>query len=123
VRGQGFNVRYVGSAITYNKGPDTIRDFLKQRRRIYAGHLALRDDVGYRVSTLSGGKILALVLRHMEWNPRSFVWTWAVAGLEAYGRLLGKFDYLRRRDHSVWEISKTTKQWGYTNPRERGNVR
>lgn len=123
VRGQGFSVRYVGTAITYNKGPDTIRDFLKQRRRIHAGHLALRDGVGYRVGTLSGTKVLALVLRHLEWKPRAFVWTWSVAALEAYGRLLGRLDHMRRRDHSIWEISKTTKQWGYSSPREGGNIR
>jgi cellulose synthase/poly-beta-1,6-N-acetylglucosamine synthase-like glycosyltransferase len=110
IRGQGYGVRYVGTAVTYNKGPDTVRDFLRQRRRIHAGHLALRDGVGYRVATLSGLRILALVLRHMEWRPRPLVWTWTVAALEAYGRLLGKRDYKKRRDHSVWEIAKTTKQ-------------
>jgi poly-beta-1,6-N-acetyl-D-glucosamine synthase len=113
VRGQGFSVRYVGASRTYNKGPDTIRDFLKQRRRIYAGHLALRAEVGYRVGTLSSTKILALVIRHLDWKPRAFVWTWAVVALEAYGRLLGGLDYLRRRDHSVWDIANTTKQWNY----------
>ncbi len=110
IRGQGYQVRYVGTAVTYNKGPDTVRDFLRQRRRIYAGHLALRDGVGYRVATLSGRKILWLVLRHMDWRPRAFVWTWAVALLEAYGRFLGARDYRNRRDHSVWEIAGSTKQ-------------
>jgi cellulose synthase/poly-beta-1,6-N-acetylglucosamine synthase-like glycosyltransferase len=112
IRGQGFGVLYVGAAATYNKGPGTIRDFLKQRRRIYAGHLALRDGVGYRVGTLSSMRVLGLVLRHMDWRPRAFVWTWAVAALEAYGRLLGKLDYMRRRDHSIWDIAQTTKQLG-----------
>lgn len=110
IRGQGFGVRYVGSAVTYNKGPDTVRDFLSQRRRIYAGHLALRDGVGYRVATLSGVRILRLLIRNMEWSPRSFFWTWAVVALEVYGRFLGKRDYRRKRDHSVWEIATTTKQ-------------
>jgi cellulose synthase/poly-beta-1,6-N-acetylglucosamine synthase-like glycosyltransferase len=114
IRGQGYSVRYVATAATYNKGPETIRDFLKQRRRIYAGHLALRDEVGYRVSTLSSIRILALVLRHLDWKPRAFVWTWGVVGLEAYGRLLGRLDYMRRRDHSIWDIAKTTKQLGYS---------
>lgn len=110
IRGQGYGVRYVGTALTFNKGPDTVRDFLRQRRRIHAGHLALRDGVGYRVATLNSWKVLGLVLRTMEWRPRSFVWTWAVAALEALGRFLGRRDYRRRRDHSVWEIATTTKQ-------------
>lgn len=110
IRGRGYGVRYVGSAVIYNKGPGTVSDFLRQRRRIYAGHLAMRDMVGYRVATLSNAKMLRLVLRHLDWRPRAFIWTLAVVALEAYGRLLGRFDYARRRDHSVWKISATTKR-------------
>lgn len=110
IRGQGYEVRYVGSAVTYNKGPETIRDFLSQRRRIFAGHLALRDGLGYRVATLSGVRILGLLLRTMDWRPRTFLWTWAVVALEVYGRMLGKRDHRRRRDHTVWDIATTTKQ-------------
>lgn len=109
IRSQGYGVRYVASAVTYNKGPETVRDFLAQRRRIYAGHLFVRDAVGYRVSTLSGLKILGLLLLHLDWRPRPFFWTWAVAALEAYGRLLGRLDYRRRLDHAVWVMARTTK--------------
>jgi cellulose synthase/poly-beta-1,6-N-acetylglucosamine synthase-like glycosyltransferase len=110
IRGQGYEVRYVGSAVTYNKGPETIRDFLSQRRRIFAGHLALRDGVGYRVATLNGVRILGILLRTLDWRPRRFLWTWAVVALEVYGRMLGKRDHRRRRDHTVWDIATTTKQ-------------
>jgi poly-beta-1,6-N-acetyl-D-glucosamine synthase len=110
IRGQGFTVRYIGTASTYNKGPDNIRDFLKQRRRIHAGHLALRDSVGYRVGTLSGTKILGLVLQNLDLRPRAFIWTWAVAVLEVYARILGRLDYMRRREHTIWDIALTTKQ-------------
>ena len=58
IRGQGFQVRYVPQAIVYNKGPDTTDDFLRQRRRIYAGHLELERDLGYSVSTMGGARIL-----------------------------------------------------------------
>ena len=70
----------------------------------------MRDMVGYRVATLSSAKVLGLVLSHLDLRPRAFIRTWAVAALEAYGRLLGMCDYARRRDHSVWEISATTKR-------------
>jgi biofilm PGA synthesis N-glycosyltransferase PgaC len=110
IRGQGYTVQYVPNAIVLNKGPETLEDFLCQRRRIYAGHLAIRDAIGYRVSTLSGGKIALLVLRHLDWRPREFLWTWAIAALEAYGRFLGKLDYKRHRDHTVWKLATTTKR-------------
>jgi cellulose synthase/poly-beta-1,6-N-acetylglucosamine synthase-like glycosyltransferase len=112
IRGQGYGVRYVPTAITYNKGPETVHDFLVQRRRIFAGHLAMRDELGYRVRTLSSMRILGLVARHMDWRPRQLFWTIAVAALEAYGRFLGRRDYRRKREQFVWEIATTTKQLG-----------
>jgi poly-beta-1,6-N-acetyl-D-glucosamine synthase len=110
IRGQGYRVQYVPTAVVYNKGPETVADFLSQRRRIYAGHLAVRDTLGYSVSTMSAGKILGTLLQNLSLRPRPFFWTWAVVGLEAYGRLLGLSDYKKRRDHQIWEIAKTTKQ-------------
>jgi poly-beta-1,6-N-acetyl-D-glucosamine synthase len=110
IRGQGYLAQYVPTAIVYNKGPETVADFLRQRRRIYAGHLAVRDTLGYNVSTMKGRKILGTLLSHLDWHPRHFVWTWAVVGLEVYGRLLGFRDYKKRRDHQIWEIATTTKQ-------------
>jgi biofilm PGA synthesis N-glycosyltransferase PgaC len=128
IRGQGYLVRYVDTAITYNKGPETVRDFLRQRRRIYSGHLTLRDTVGYRVATLSSLRMLGLALGHLDWHPRPFLWTWAVAALEAYGRLLGRRDYKRRREHTVWDIATSTKQLdvaypGNQKPREYAGAR
>jgi len=110
VRGQGYRVQYVPTAVVYNKGPETVADFLSQRRRIYAGHLAVRDTLGYSVSTMSVRRILATLLRDLDLRPLHFLWTWALVGLEAYGRMLGLRDYKKRRDHRVWEIATTTKQ-------------
>ncbi len=111
VRGQGYRVQYCPDAIVTNKGPETVADFLRQRRRIYAGHLDLQTCVGYQVSTMSGGKMIGLLLRNMEWRPRPFLWTWAVVGLEVYGRLLGRYDYKTgAKNHTIWEIATTTKE-------------
>lgn len=110
VRGQGYRVQYVPDAIVRNKGPETLNDFMRQRRRIYAGHLAVRDTLGYTVSTMSARKIFGVMLRNLDWRPRQFVWTWSIVALEAYGRLLGLRDYKERRNHAVWEIATSTKQ-------------
>jgi len=110
IRGQGYQAQYVPTAIVYNKGPETLADFLRQRRRIYAGHLAVRDTLGYNVSTMSGRKILMTLLQNLDWRPKQFAWTWSIVGLEVYGRVLGLRDYKQRRDHAVWEMATTTKQ-------------
>lgn len=110
IRGQGYRVRYVADAIVYNKGPETTDDFLRQRRRIYAGHLEMQDQLGYSVSTMSGMTILGLLLRNLDWRPKQFIWTWRVVALEVAGRWLGRRDYKNRRSHTVWEMATTTKE-------------
>jgi hypothetical protein len=87
---------------------------LRQRRRIYSGHLDIKELLGYSVSTMSGGVILKALLRNMDWRPRQLIWTAAVIGLEAYGRFLGKRDFKNRKDHTVWEIATTTKELSTT---------
>lgn len=110
VRGQGYRLRYVPEAIVYNRGPATIRDFLKQRRRIHAGHIRMRREQGYVVSTMSGSRILLALVR--DWRPdwRYVLWTPFVVALEAHGRILGWIDVRwRKRDHRIWDIAITTK--------------
>jgi cellulose synthase/poly-beta-1,6-N-acetylglucosamine synthase-like glycosyltransferase len=109
VRGQGYSVRYVPTAIVYNKGPETIADLLRQRRRIYAGHLEVRQMLGYAVATMSGWRVFRLLVGNIDWHPREFFWTWAVVALEVYGRFLGWRDFKAQRDHSVWDVAQTTK--------------
>lgn len=110
VRGQGYRVEYVPDAIVFNKGPDTADDFIRQRRRIYSGHLEIKQLLGYSVSTMSGGTVLKALLRNLDWRPKQLIWTIAVVLLEVYGRYLGWRDYKNRKDHTVWEIATTTKE-------------
>jgi hypothetical protein len=116
IRGQGYALSYVPDAVVYNKGPETVEDFLRQRRRIYAGHLEMRDRLGYAVGTMSGGKIAGLLLRHMDWRPRPLLWTMGVVALEVYGRYLGRRDYRAGREHTVWDVARTTKELSSGNP-------
>jgi cellulose synthase/poly-beta-1,6-N-acetylglucosamine synthase-like glycosyltransferase len=110
IRGQGYQVLYVPQAIVYNRGPATVDDFLRQRRRIYAGHLELEKELGYSVSTMGGLKIFKLLLGNLDWHPKAFAWTWSVVAMEVYGRFLGWRDFKSEREHTVWEIASTTKE-------------
>ncbi len=110
IRGQGYQVRYIPDAVVHNKGPETVSDFLRQRRRIYAGHLELQQVLGYSVSTMSGLKVFSLLLKNIDWRPKQFFWTWGVVALEITGRFLGWLDFKRQRNHTVWDIATTTKE-------------
>ena len=110
VFGQGYRLSYVPEAVVYNRGPQTLKDFLKQRRRIYSGHLKMRQTLGYQVSTVSTSHILLALLHAWQWNWRFILWTPAVIALEVYGRFLGWVDWKnKKKNHAVWERIDTTK--------------
>lgn len=112
IRGQGLRLLYVPEAIVYNRGPETVKDFLRQRRRIYAGHVYVRDTLGYRVSTMKSSRILWLLLKGpgIKRGWRYFLWGPLVVVLEAWARVLGTVDYrIWKRKHAVWDVVQTTK--------------
>ena len=92
-------------------GPETVGDFIKQRRRNYAGHLHLKEKYGYRVSSMETGRVLRVAFGEI-WNALRVIWIlFALASLEAVSRVLGWYDYkIRGRRHEVWEIAWTTKE-------------
>jgi cellulose synthase/poly-beta-1,6-N-acetylglucosamine synthase-like glycosyltransferase len=111
IHGQGFQLRYVPEAILYTRGPQTAADFIKQRRRIHAGHLHMRQQQGYVVSTMRRNNLAHALLANWRWTWRYLAWTPGVVALEAYARWLGALDYWRgaARRHAVWDIATSTK--------------
>jgi biofilm PGA synthesis N-glycosyltransferase PgaC len=106
----GYRLVYEPEAIVYNRGPATLRDWLRQRRRIHAGHLRIVEQQGYSASTMSSTRVLrALAGSGSFRTPRAVAWSIGTVGLEATARALGRYDVARRRPQHVWEISATTK--------------
>jgi poly-beta-1,6-N-acetyl-D-glucosamine synthase len=112
IGGQGYQLRYVPESIIYNRGPTTVQDFLRQRRRIYSGHLRIYRKQGYAVSTMNTGRIVEVLLRSWRWNWHYIPWILAIVSLEVYARLLGWIDYKFRGPghHAVWDVATTTKE-------------
>jgi poly-beta-1,6-N-acetyl-D-glucosamine synthase len=107
----GYRLVYEPEAIVYNRGPTTVGDFLRQRRRIHAGHLRVRDQQGYSASTMSASRVLRELFASKSLRtPRALVWSVGTVGLEATARGLGHYDSMRRRSQHVWEVSATTKR-------------
>ncbi len=112
---RGLQVRYAPDAMVYNMGPETFSDFVRQRRRNYAGHLHLKHKYGYRVSSLDNLRVARLGLSE-AWAAVTrtlrllYVLT-ALAAIEVYSRILGSYDYYIKRDkHVVWDVAWTTKE-------------
>jgi biofilm PGA synthesis N-glycosyltransferase PgaC len=107
---KGLELRYCPEAIVHNKGAETIKDFLKQRRRIEYGHLWARRHHKYKVSTMSLMRILKFILYNLDSSPRGLIFTVGAMALELCGKLLGSFDYyFNKKNPFIWEISETTK--------------
>jgi biofilm PGA synthesis N-glycosyltransferase PgaC len=111
VKRADYELRYVPEAIVRNKGPENVKDFLKQRRRIAAGHMHLARTQGHRVSTLSAWRILGHLRDEMNWKPKELLWTVGAVALEAIGRLLGHYDFcFRKINPYIWDMATSTKK-------------
>jgi len=124
---RGLQVRYAPDAVVYNMGPETLGDFIRQRRRNYAGHLHLRKKYGYKVSSLDNPRVLRIALEEVWAALRIIYILAALAAVEAISRALGAWDYyVRGERHVVWDMAWTTKrvtpQEGDRMERERTNA-
>ena len=107
----GYILKYVEDALVHNKGPENIRDFLKQRRRIAAGHLYVRNKQAHTVSTTSGTHILGPFVRELKGGGKEYLWGGCAVLLEIIGRTLGYYDYyVKKRNPFIWDIAESTKK-------------
>ncbi len=107
---RGLQVRYAPDAVVYNTGPNTISDFVRQRRRNHAGHLYLQHKYGYKVSSIQNTRVVRVALKEMWGAVRLLYTLLLLAALEGGARFLGWYDYMVKRDrHVVWDMAYTQK--------------
>ena len=107
----GYRLVYEPGAVVYNRGPATVGDFLRQRRRIYAGHLRVREQQDYSAPTMDARRVARALRGSGSFaTPRTALWSAGTVGLEVTARLLGARDVRRRRSSGVWEMCTTTKE-------------
>lgn len=108
--GQGLRLKYAPDAKVLNKGPENVKDFIKQRRRIFAGHLYVKDTLGYKVATMNGWQIAWLYLSTMKLNWRYLFLGPIFILLEIYVRILAVIDYkIYRQKPFSWSMVDSTK--------------
>ncbi|HTK05894.1 MAG TPA: glycosyltransferase [Ktedonobacteraceae bacterium] len=108
----GYKLIYTPDCVVYNKGPVNVPDFLKQRRRIYAGHLKVRSQQNYEASTMKVSPIVEQLVSSRDFtmsSPKQALWTFGTVGMEAYARVQGYYDFSRKREHHIWQMVETTK--------------
>lgn len=109
---KGLKGLYVGSALVYNKGPETFSDALKMRRRQLAGYHYLRSKLDFTPSTMNNIMVLQLYLTKTK--PKNFqeiIWMIGVLLFEGFLRLVALYDWLIKGEHHpIWPMIKTTKK-------------
>jgi len=111
IQEKNLQLKYIPQAIVYNKGPENLSDFIKQRRRIAAGHIWLQQVQNYEVSSQKGNILLNLTIAELKSNFRQFPKLLFTMLIEIYSRLLGWYDLkIRKRNPFKWEIAASTKK-------------
>lgn len=108
-----LSLKYVPEALVYNRGPETIKEFLSQRERIFIGHLWVRRNYHYSVSSLDHWLIAKLAIRSISFKPKYCIWTMGLILLEILARLKGAIRFLVfKRNPYIWDRIATSKSLG-----------
>ena len=111
MRDNGLKLKYIPDAIIHNKGPENIKDFIIQRRRIESGHLWLKQMQKYSVSSQNSGLLLNLALNEIKRNPGKIFFMIGTAIIEIWSRFLGWFDFkIKKKNPFKWDIADSTKK-------------
>lgn len=108
---RGLRLLYVPLATVRNRGPQTFREYLRQRTRVFEGHLALASSSGYRVATMDLGCSIRAAWRLWRRGENTHYLVLA-AGLEAIARTRARFSrFSRPHEHSgIWKPIQSSKQ-------------
>lgn len=102
---QGYKGVYNPNAIVFNFPPKGAREFVRQRRRIYCGHLELRKRKGYEVPTLNSFYVIKILMKNIKRYNFGVI---IIAGiLEGWARFLGRLDFVfNPSKHYIWKKVK-----------------
>ncbi|MCF7858075.1 MAG: glycosyltransferase [Candidatus Cloacimonetes bacterium] len=107
---EGFLIKYIPDAIVYNKGPDNLPDFVKQRRRIQAGHLWLKKNNDYSVASQDKGLLLKIAIEEFKKDKKKIFFLFGTAIVEMFSRFLGWYDCkILKKNPFKWDIANSTK--------------
>jgi glycosyltransferase involved in cell wall biosynthesis len=82
----GLRLSYVPEAVARNRGPETVAEYVRQRRNNHIAHLRLEQRAGYRPATMGVIGILRAVRRVAHRRPDKRGYLAAVVALEAVAR-------------------------------------
>ena len=111
VRAKGYRLGYVPDAIVTNHGPESLREYFEQRRRIARGHYWLEFAFGYEVATLDRSLVVRSAVDTARDEDRFGKLAVAAAvGTELAARVVGFWDArVVGGKHRTWQVLQSTK--------------
>jgi cellulose synthase/poly-beta-1,6-N-acetylglucosamine synthase-like glycosyltransferase len=104
----GMRIIRVNGAVVANRGPRTIRDYLRIRRRVIVLHTNLLRRTGYRPATMRRFAVAKAAWRLRQ--PHYVLPMTGVLALEAVALGLAVWDVrVRHREYVVWPVVGSTK--------------
>lgn len=106
----GYKIVHIQEAKIYNKGSESIRDIIKQRRRIFNGHTRLAQEENVHISNMSRSGIKLLLLDYKMYSFVHLVWLAGGMMIEIWANILGQYDRrVNKINPVIWDIAKSTK--------------
>ena len=106
IRKRHKNILYAPEALVHIRCPTNIADIIKQRKRIWIGHMQLQNTTGYKVSTASFKNMLRAVSA-LERSETVYVLPGGFLEILAY--LEARILFSKGNVPFVWEPIKSTK--------------
>lgn len=109
IESKGYKTVYRPDAIVYLKGPSTVREIIRQRRRVYTGHRQLKLIFGKLPHTMKwmGWKQILKACPFLGLKGRLYALGFIL--LQAIAYILSAWDFHRGKIPYVWPIAETTK--------------
>lgn len=106
----GYKIVHVDSAIVRNKGPETLTDLIRQRRRIFNGHVRLYETEKVKINNMTKTSLKLLLFDYKIKSVTQFFWFHGGLVIEVYARLLGAYDtYHKKINPYIWDTATSTK--------------
>lgn len=108
---RGYRSIYAADAVVLNRGPDTVRDFIKQRFRVNIGEKYMKKDFNFEIPTWNKKLMFNALLASMKtlgFHPCKVIFA---ISLEAYARLKAALHVSKQKDDLIiWDMVESTKK-------------
>lgn len=107
---KGYSVKYCMDATVFLQGPETLSDFMKQRKRVFIGHKQIEGLLKRKAPTMRWPKWSQIMKAspYKGFKGRFYATLFVITQGLAY--ILALFDYYRGKLPYKWDIVKTTKK-------------